>query len=228
MKPSVSKRRSSYKIYNAINKYGSENFYVETLDDNIPIDELDQKEIEYIKKYNSYENGYNSTPGGDGRVINILNNEEEVLKLANDGISAQELAERFGVHRATISRTLHKLGFYFYESHEQEILELSSQGKTNKEIASLLGIHEETVSRCLKNNGKRKHRLPLYKRDNFDYESLFHDYENQVPIDDILVKYDISKTTLARVRKQFGIEARKQIYHKKGEETSCVKAVELS
>ena len=222
MKPSVSKRRSSYKIYNAINKYGSENFYVETLEDNMPIDELDQKEIEYIKKYNSYENGYNSTPGGDGRVINILNNEEEVLKLANDGMSVQELADRFGVHKATISRTLHKLGFYFYGSHEQEILELGSQGKTNKEIASLLGIHKETVSRCLKNNNMRKHRVPLNKRENFDYESLLRDYENQVPIDDILVKYDISKTTLARLRKQFGIEARKQIYYKKGEKPADV------
>lgn len=32
MKPSVCKQRGTYKIYNAINKYGKENFYYEVLE----------------------------------------------------------------------------------------------------------------------------------------------------------------------------------------------------
>ena len=35
-KPSVAKLRGTYKLYNAINKYGKENFYYEILEENIP------------------------------------------------------------------------------------------------------------------------------------------------------------------------------------------------
>lgn len=39
MKPSTSKMRHTYKLYNAILKYGADKFYVETLLENIPISE---------------------------------------------------------------------------------------------------------------------------------------------------------------------------------------------
>lgn len=211
MKPSTHKKRSSYKIYNAINKYGAENFYVETLEENIPLDKLDEKEIEYIAEYDSYNNGYNSTPGGDGRIINKLNNEDELLKLAKDGASPEELSIIFDVNKATIFRTCHKLGFYF-RVDQNEIIELYECGYTNPQIAEILGCHPATVSRALKRTGKRRRRLPLDKRDNFDYNSLFTDYYNQMPMDDICKKYDISKTVFQRCRKDHGIKPREQIY----------------
>lgn len=51
-------------LQNAWNKYGKNNFIFEILEDEIPYDNLDKKEIEYIKNYNSFKNGYNFTPGG--------------------------------------------------------------------------------------------------------------------------------------------------------------------
>lgn len=62
-----------HKLQNAIKKYGKNNFHIQELENNIPIDELNRKEIEYIEKYNSFNNGYNSTKGGDGRYIYIQN-----------------------------------------------------------------------------------------------------------------------------------------------------------
>ena len=44
-------------------KYGLENFKVEVLELCQP-DELNEKEIAYIKYYDSYHHGYNSTLGG--------------------------------------------------------------------------------------------------------------------------------------------------------------------
>ena len=61
MKPSTHKTRGSYKLYNAIKKYGKENFYFEVLEKNISKKEIDEKEIYYINLYDSYYNGYNST-----------------------------------------------------------------------------------------------------------------------------------------------------------------------
>ena len=54
-----------YKLYRAMNKYGIENFNIEIIEDNIPENELGIKEQEYIKKFNSYYDGYNETFGGE-------------------------------------------------------------------------------------------------------------------------------------------------------------------
>jgi DNA-binding XRE family transcriptional regulator len=47
-----------------IRKLGAENFKWEVLEDDIPEKELNKKEVYYIRKYNSYEDGYNSNMGG--------------------------------------------------------------------------------------------------------------------------------------------------------------------
>ena len=47
----------------AIHKYGIENFTFEIIEQ-CSIDKLDEREIFWIKYYNSYNNGYNRTPGG--------------------------------------------------------------------------------------------------------------------------------------------------------------------
>lgn len=220
MKPSTIKKKSTYKIYNAVQKYGPENFYVETLEENIPLEYLDQKEIEYIAEYDSYVNGYNSTPGGDGRIINKLNNEEELLLLAQSGIGAKEIADMFCVNKATIFRTLHKLGF-FYQTDKNEIIRLSEEGLSNIDIAEKLGCHVATVSRALIKAGKARRKKRIDKRDNFDFDELFNDYNNQMPIDDICSKYNLSKTTFNRIRKEHGIPRRKQIYKKKNTYQEC-------
>lgn len=206
-KPSTAKLRGTYKIYNAINKYGKENFYYEILEENIPEDLLNSKEISYIAKYDSYYNGYNSTPGGDGRIINKLEDEEELLKLAKEGLTAQELSVTFNVCKATIFRTLHKLGFYFHVNQE-DIKELYKEGFSIKDIAEILNCDEYTITRRLQKENIRTHRLPLSKRENFDYNGLFSDYKSGIPIKDICYKYDLSESVLRRTLKENNIPNR--------------------
>lgn len=52
------------KMRDAIFKHGSENFYIELLQDNIPEDALDDAERYWIAEYNSCLDGYNSFFGG--------------------------------------------------------------------------------------------------------------------------------------------------------------------
>lgn len=61
-----SKVKNTY-LYRAIRKYGFENFIWEEIDTANSIEELHEKEIFYIKKYDSFDNkekGYNTTSGG--------------------------------------------------------------------------------------------------------------------------------------------------------------------
>jgi DNA-binding CsgD family transcriptional regulator len=213
-KPSTSKRKPGYKLYSAMNKYGKDKFYCETLETGIPIYQLDEKEIAYIAKYDSFKHGYNSTPGGDGRVFNKLSNEDEVLALAKSGKSTQEIAEMFFVNKATVIRTLHKLGFY-YHTDPDKVLELSEAGKSNKEIAKILGCSAATVSRILDRKNKRKHRNPIKNRDCFDYNALIADYYAQMPMKELCDKYGITKTTFYRLKAKIGFRTRPQIYKHK-------------
>ena len=54
-----------YHLYLAMDKYGVDSFKIEEIDRADTLEELFQREIEYIVKYDSYNNGYNSTKGGE-------------------------------------------------------------------------------------------------------------------------------------------------------------------
>lgn len=51
-------------LYKAMRKYGLDAFIIEVVEECTP-DELNDKEIYWIAKYNTYKNGYNSSAGGD-------------------------------------------------------------------------------------------------------------------------------------------------------------------
>jgi len=75
------------KLYNAINKYGYENFSIESIHfikeaNRLDLKEsLDKYEIFYIKTFNTYKKGYNSTEGGGG-VLGIKYSNESRLKMS--------------------------------------------------------------------------------------------------------------------------------------------------
>ena len=52
------------QIHTAMRKLGRENFYMEILEE-CPKEKLNEKEIYWIKFYNSYKKGYNGTEGGE-------------------------------------------------------------------------------------------------------------------------------------------------------------------
>jgi len=55
------------KFYNAIRKHGKDNFIWEIIEKDIEsLSKLKEREIFYIKLFDTYNTGYNSTLGGDG------------------------------------------------------------------------------------------------------------------------------------------------------------------
>lgn len=90
------------KIYRAMRKYGPEHFHIETIEE-CPDDQLSQKEIYWIGRYNSYEKGYNSTLGGEGVT---KYNYEEVLQLWNEGYPIKFIAQKLGAHPDIIGQII--------------------------------------------------------------------------------------------------------------------------
>lgn len=155
MKPSTVKGRT-YKLYNAIRKYGYDNFYYEILEQCIPFELLDTREIEYIEKFNSYHKGYNSSKGGDGRIINKVYDEDAVIERYINGESAVQIAKTLNVSSTTVNRMLHRRGIKtrvdgrkLDTEHMSDVLLMIEQGLTLTEIASTYGVDKVTVRRFL-------------------------------------------------------------------------------
>lgn len=151
MKPSTIKKRGTYKIYNAINKYGKENFYIELLEETTE-DKLDEREMFYINKFDSYKNGYNSTNGGDSKTICKIQDVEKLKEMFNENKTYQEIADYFGVNKTTIQRTLHSLNLKRRNKITKEFL-LKNQHLFNYKIAEMFGVDNYTVTRAFKKYG---------------------------------------------------------------------------
>ena len=100
---SKKERCNKRPLYDAMNKYGIENFIVEELCecDNA---ELSSYETQYIEKYNTYSKGYNATKGGDGAILFDYN---LILKLYQEGLSMVEVASKVGCCTDTVSKVIH-------------------------------------------------------------------------------------------------------------------------
>lgn len=64
------RRTTQVKLAEAIKKYNWDTFSIETFEfNNIDEKELDRLEINYIREYDTFNNGYNCTIGGGGKRV---------------------------------------------------------------------------------------------------------------------------------------------------------------
>lgn len=74
-------------IYDAVKKYGKENFNIEILENNISEEEIDKRERYFINKFNTLvPNGYNLSTGGISNK-NLNNITKQKLSEMNIGIN---------------------------------------------------------------------------------------------------------------------------------------------
>lgn len=91
-------------LYDAMNKYGIENFVAKELI-KCDVEELDSYERLFIDKLETYgSNGYNATKGGDG---SILFDYEEIASLYKEGKSMIEVASIVHCCVDTVSKVVH-------------------------------------------------------------------------------------------------------------------------
>ncbi len=111
MRKHISNAKHKQKITGidaAIKKYGIDSFEVETLCE-CPNDDLDFQEIYYIKKFDTFNNGYNLTAGGQrsgaGSSIGLI--PEEVINTYYKLNSIKATAIYYQCSERTISNLLH-------------------------------------------------------------------------------------------------------------------------
>lgn len=102
-------------LYSAMNKYGAENFQislVEQCDNSL----AEEREAYWIKKFDSYHNGYNATLGGDGKAYL----DYELIKetyLAGNNI--QETAEKCSCCEDSVHTVLRSYNIPIKSGQEQ-------------------------------------------------------------------------------------------------------------
>ena len=156
-------------ICRAIRKYGADNFSVIILENNIPEELLDEREIFWINYYKTYfydnQHGYNMTRGGKGaRKFK----DEELLNLWNEGLSLKEIGdilqgtpfylgkrlEQCGINKELFRQRGSLTGAKTLRENNptnKQIYTLWTQGMSLTDIRKILKIDIHTAANMLKN-----------------------------------------------------------------------------
>ena len=121
-------------------KYGEDKFYIELLGQ-FKEGILEEKEIEYIAKFDSYHNGYNSTLGGDsGKRLEV--DEQKIISDWENGLSISKLSKKYKISTDSVSKILVNNNVYekpapdepisviAYDKYWNRIKKLDSRKKT--------------------------------------------------------------------------------------------------
>jgi len=147
-------------LYRAINKYGIENFSVELIGE---YEEglLELMEIEFIKEYDSYNNGYNATLGGEG-TRTFPYTDKEVIKKYKELKHVNNTAEYFNTCKEMIRRIL-KGNNIKIDGHKRKVAKLDKNTlkvlktyESVNEAARQLGDVKKVSHICKVCNGQRK------------------------------------------------------------------------
>lgn len=151
------RHQAPYKLYRAMNKYGIEHFHIMLIEE-CPNDELNIKEAYWIGKYNSFNNGYNCTLGGDGVQ---KYNHNEMLKLWNEGYPLIYIAKKYNAHPDVVGKIIRSFGVTKEEiyhrgtgNNRKVIAQYDKQGNLIKiypsgsEAARQTGNRQTNISKC--------------------------------------------------------------------------------
>lgn len=115
----ISQLNDNTYFHRAIKKYGRENFSLELIEDNIPLDLLNEKEIYYINYFQSFYTtgkGYNLTQGGtwsSGTQILTRTQAEEIKQIIiNSTKTFEKIGQLYGVTLYAISDINRGKSFY--------------------------------------------------------------------------------------------------------------------
>lgn len=120
----------NYPLYRAFRKYGIHNFKIEEIE-KCTYDKLDEREIYWIKYFNSFHNGYNLTLGGEGGKTLELN-EQDVVAKYNELKVIEQVAKYFNCSSEPIKNILIK-----HNIRIPEITYKVIQYTTNKKVIKI-------------------------------------------------------------------------------------------
>ncbi len=130
----------------AIQKYGKENFQIILIEDNISDNKINERERYWIQFFNSYNDGYNLTPGGDGKSLSDIeiNNIRELWEL---GLSCYEISNKLNLPHSTVYHRICKYPDYDAQENKKraktnEYKEISQYSEKGEFIQKFYSITE--------------------------------------------------------------------------------------
>lgn len=154
--------QSTNKLHQAMAKFGIDNCKVEIIEDGFTsVVSLAIAEIEYIKQFDSYNNGLNSTRGGDGmgrHILNLLSVDEieKIKKVLGDNLKEYnkkiKWANTTPQDRKNLTKHLHNEEVYKKKSETlKKYYELHPEEKNKKKLGIMKWQKDNKETLC-KNN----------------------------------------------------------------------------
>lgn len=200
-------------LYMAFAKYGIENFKVSTLEE-CPINKLDEKEIFWIAKYDSFKNGYNATLGGSKgcKYFWTDNQYEEIRSMYLSGFTSQKIAEQFEVSAYTIIGILKSMGVKIKgnpldmnKMEREEFIQWYKNGASLKYLADKYNTDKMSVRRFLERyNVDLREHSQLLNNEELHKEAI-NDFVSGMRYKDMEVKYHADTRTIKKILVVHGI-----------------------
>lgn len=222
-------------FHNAIHKYGSANFTVETLEE-CDYKNLDSREIFYIAKYDTFNNGYNLTIGGDGKRKIVSDNQyDEIRELYLSGFSSNKIATLYQVDKGTILKILKALNVKIRSNklniNLQEFNELVADYKSGyslKELSKRYDCSPTGLKEYLLKKGIDLRERYNILNDNKAIDNLILDYtKGTLKISEIEYKYHCSKATIKKILSLNGINQKGKGGKFKLTDSECLEAIRM-
>lgn len=228
----IHKKDNTY-FHNAIRKYGPENFTLEVLEE-CSTSNLNEREIFYIAKYNTFKEGYNLTTGGDGNRRLLLDNSyDEIKELYLSGFSSNKIATLYNVDKASIVKILKQLGVKIRSNtlniNKQEFDELVQDYQTGyslRELAKRYDCSAPGLKEFLIKKGvDLRHRYSIIE-DNEAQNNLIEDYTSGTrTIEECQKYYHCSYAVFKKILSLHGVSTNKK--HFKLSNKQCLYAIEM-
>ena len=146
-------QKYNWHLYQAMRKYGIEHFWIEQIEE-CDDDIINEREKYWIKKLNTLKEGYNMTPGGDGR---ITLDRQKIVDLWNQGYSALQIADLVGNGwSSSIIDVLEQQGLYDAEEiKRRKMIDIANKQSKSRiiqynekaEIVNIFNSREEAAQK---------------------------------------------------------------------------------
>ena len=181
---SKSDRSINMYIKRAIHKYGKNKFHIKLIEE-CPIDLLNEREVYWINFYDSYNNGYNLTKGGQNSnyfslhrledTVDIKKFEQYILEFKPLAI---EVAKHFGICKCSVYNLIKRLnnpnlilnsynprkGKSINDIDQDKLIDLYNDGWSILDLVKYYHIRKDKISKFLREKGiKIKRGIRGYK-----------------------------------------------------------------
>lgn len=205
-------------LQKAIRKYGVENFNIEPIEE-IDVSRLNEREMFWIAKYDSFKSGYNATLGGEGTLHYIWTDSQydEIKSMYLSGFTSTEISKKFNVNASTILEILHSMNVKLRGNplnmntiEKQQFIERYLQGETLNQLAREYNTDKMTVRRFLEKNNVAIRKKSLIKEVPELQNELIKDFTEGITLRDLEIKYKADARTLKHILVEHGININKK------------------